>query len=107
MVTSDEKNLGLLAHLLSLFFGFIPPLVIWLIKKDESQFVAHHAKEALNFQISMLIYFIGAGILCLLLIGFLLLPILALFNLIVIIIATISASKGEAYRYPLTIRFIQ
>ncbi|HEY3366288.1 MAG TPA: DUF4870 domain-containing protein [Symbiobacteriaceae bacterium] len=98
--------MALLAHLLSLFFGFIPPLVVYLVKKDQSAFAGEHAKEALNFQLSMIIYYLGAGILVILLVGILLLPLLYIFSLIFIIIATIKAANGEMYRYPLTIRFI-
>ena len=108
-----EKTWGMLAHL-SMFAGhFIPfgniiaPLVIWLVKRDESDFVAYHGKESLNFQISVTIYVFISFILALLLVGFLLVAILWIFNLIIVIIAGIKANDGEWYRYPLTIRFIK
>lgn len=107
MLTGEEKSLALLSHLLSLVIGVIAPLVIWLIKKDESVFVAEHAKESLNFQISLLIYSFVVTILCFAVIGFVLIPFLAVFALVVIIIATVKASKGESYRYPLTIRLVK
>lgn len=99
--------MALLSHVLSLFFGFIPALIIWLIKKDQSAYVTMHAKESLNFQISMMIYYFGAGILMILLIGFILFPILYILSLILVIMATIKAANGEEYRYPLCIRLIK
>ena len=97
--------------LLGVFLHFpghlIPPLVIWLAKRDESPEIDAQGKEAVNFQISMLIYNAIAAVFCLVLIGFLLLPILWVLNAVFVIIAAIKASDGEIYRYPLTIRFIQ
>src|SRR5262245_55596503 len=82
-------------------FGHIlGPLIVWLIKRGDSSEIDAHGKESLNFQISMLIYFIIAGILCLLLIGFLLLAILHILNVVFVIIASVKASEGQFYRYP-------
>ncbi len=87
--------------------GFVlGPLIIWLIKKDEFPFVNEQGKEALNFQISMLIYTAISGVLCLVLIGFVLLGVIALLEIIFIIIASVKANKGEPYRYPITIRLV-
>ncbi|MFD2613804.1 DUF4870 domain-containing protein [Paenibacillus gansuensis] len=107
MVSNDDKNLALLAHLLGLFTSVIAPLVIWILKKDSSPYIERHAKEAVNFQLSLIIYYFAAGLLCIVLIGFLLLPLIGLFHLIFAIIASIRAYNGEYYRYPLTIRLIQ
>ena len=85
----------------------IGPLVIWLIKKSEMPIVDREGKEALNFQISMTIYFAGAFVLMFIGIGFLLLVPLALANLILVIIAAVKTSNGEEYRYPMTIRLIK
>ncbi len=106
-VTSDERTMALLAHLLGIFFSFVGPLVIWLIKKDESKFVDHHGKEALNFQLTMLIAYVVGVILSTIIIG--LCVILAVWVIIIIfsIMAAVAANKGEYYRYPLTIRFIK
>ncbi|MBA2272218.1 MAG: DUF4870 domain-containing protein [Chthoniobacterales bacterium] len=97
--------------LLGVFLHFpghvIPPLVVWLLKRDESPEIDAHGKEALNFQISMLIYNAIAAVFCIVLIGFLILPVLWILNAVFVIIAAIKASDGELYRYPLTIRFIQ
>jgi uncharacterized Tic20 family protein len=82
------------------------PLIVWLIKRGDSAEIDEHGKEALNFQISMLIYNIVAGILCLLLVGFALLVVLHIANVVFVIIAAVRASEGRMYRYPLTLRLI-
>ena len=104
--TKDERLIAMLAHLITFVAAFIGPLVIYLIKKDESAFVADQAKEVLNFHISALIYFIGAALSTLIFIGIVLLPALGVFLLVVTIIGAIRAYEGTAYRYPLCIRFI-
>jgi uncharacterized Tic20 family protein len=82
------------------------PLIVWLIKRADSSEIDAHGKEALNFQISMLIYNLVAGVLCLVLIGFVLLVILHILNVVFVIIAALKAGEGGMYRYPLTIRLI-
>ena len=105
--TSDERTLAILAHILTIVSSFIAPLVIYLLKKDESAFVSEHAKESLNFQITMFILFIISLILMLLLIGFLLIWLLSIANLVLVIIATIKASENKMYRYPINFRLIK
>jgi len=116
MATMNEKDartwamlchLGALAGYIIPFGHIIAPLVIWLIKKDESPLVDDQGKESLNFQISLTIYAVVAGLLTLVVIGFILLIALGIFDLIVVIIAAIKANEGEKYRYPLCIRFIK
>jgi uncharacterized protein len=108
-----DRTWVILCHLaaLTLFLGIpfgniIGPLVIWLIKKSESAAVDAHGKESLNFQISMSIYTLLAGLSCFVFIGFVLLPVALIMNLVLIIVASIKASNGELYRYPLSIRLI-
>lgn len=97
--------------LLGVFLHFpghlLAPLIVWLVKRDESPEIDAHGKEALNFQISMLIYNVIAAVFCLILIGFIFLAILWVLNAVLVIIAAIQASDGKFYRYPMTIRFIQ
>ena len=81
--------------------------MVWLLKRDSSPFVDEQGKEALNFQISFLIYIIISIILCVLLIGFVLLIALGIAELILVIMAALKANEGVSYRYPLTIRFIK
>jgi uncharacterized Tic20 family protein len=98
----DDRNLAMLAHLLGIVSGFVGALIIWLMKKDQSAYVDEQGKEALNFQITMLIAFVGAWILMFILIGMLLIA-----NLVLCIIAAVAASKGEHYKYPLAIRVLK
>jgi len=98
---------GFGGYLMPLGGNIIVPLILWLIKKDQSPFVDYHGKEALNFNISIAIYYIIAGLLVLVLIGFVLLAAVFVIHVVFIIIAAIRASNGEYYRYPLTIRFVK
>ena len=104
--TSDERTMAILSHVLCFVIGFLAPLIIYLVKKDESSFVAAHAKESLNFQITCFILGVVFFILVFVLIGFVLLWLLGIAAAILIIIATIRASEGKLYRYPFNIRFI-
>ncbi len=103
----DDRLWATFAHLGGFFFSFIAPLVIWLIMREKSSFVDKQGKEALNFQISLIIYWIVATILMFVLIGFLLMAGLFIFEIIVVIQAAIAANHGQDYRYPLCIRFIK
>ncbi|MFH1371195.1 MAG: DUF4870 domain-containing protein [Planctomycetota bacterium] len=87
--------------------GIIGPLIVWQIKKDLSPFVEQNGKEALNFQISMLIYAIVAALLIMACVGTFLLPLVAIADIVFAIIAAVKATNGQAYRYPATIRFIK
>lgn len=108
----EAKTFGLLCHvsafagLIIPFGSIVGPLVFWLLKKDQHPFVNRHGKESLNFQISCFIYMIVAALTMFILIGFLLFPAVLIFWLVMTIIATIKASGGEDYRYPLTIRLV-
>jgi uncharacterized protein len=110
---SDEKLWGMLCHLAALAGFLIPfgnvvgPLIIWMIKKDQFPFVDHQGKESLNFQITVAIALVVAGILMLVGIGFILLPVVAVASLVFIIMASIAANNGQAYMYPISIRLIR
>jgi uncharacterized Tic20 family protein len=103
----DDCNIAMLAHLLGIFTGFVGALIIWLIKKDESGFVGAQAAEALNFQITIAIALFAAGALTFVLIGFLLMPAVAIFNFIFCILGALAASKGQSYRYPFALRLVR
>ena len=111
--TQDERTWGMVAHLAALGFFIAPfgnilgPLVVWLAKRDHSAFVAQHAKEALNFNITCLIGALVCGVLLVLSIGILLGAALFVFWLVITIIAALKANEGVAYRYPFTLRFIK
>lgn len=105
--SSDDRNLGMLAHLLGIVSGFVGALVIWLIKKDQSAYVDEQGKEALNFQITMVIAFVASWILMFVLIGMLLMPLLLIANLVFCILGAVACSKGEHYRYPFALRLLK
>lgn len=105
-VTENDRLLAILSHVLTLVAWFVAPLVIYLIKKDESAYVREHAKESLNFQLTLIIAYIVGFILVFVLIGILVLIAIGLIQLVLVIIATIRAADNQLYRYPLCIRFI-
>lgn len=107
-VPQEDKTLALITHLSGIILGFIVPLIIWLINKDkvEKAFLIGQAKEALNFQITVLIAWIVAIVLSFLLIGFLLYPVILIGNIVFCILAGIKANNGESYRYPVSIRLV-
>ena len=102
--TSDEKTLALLCHVLTFVAPVLAPLIIWLIKKDESAFIAYHAKESLNFQITVVIV---CFLLIISIIGLLVVWLVGIASLILVVIATIKASEGKLYKYPFSIRLIK
>jgi uncharacterized protein len=104
--SADERNIAVISHLGGTVFFFIPSLIIWALKREDSAYIADQAKEALNFQIAVLIAMFIAQALMWVLIGFALVPLVWLGNIIFCIIAAIATSKGETYRYPLTLRLI-
>jgi len=112
MEEAQERTWAMGAHLAALagfiipFGNIIGPLIIWLVKKDESPFVDDQAKESLNFQISIIIYCIIAAILIILVIGIFLLVLIAILDIVFIIIAAVKANSGEKFHYPLTIRLV-
>jgi uncharacterized Tic20 family protein len=106
---SEDRTLALITHISGIFLGFILPLILWLVNKDKGDkaFLTDQAKEALNFQLTILIGWIAAFFLSFLLIGFLLYPVLLIGNLVLCILAGIKANNGEYYRYPVALRLIK
>lgn len=103
----------MLCHLLGIFTGFIGPLILWLVKKDNSAFVGHHGREALNFQITLMLVMLGLGsvtvVLMFVVVGILLVPVLFIVPILALvaeIIAAVAAQKGEWHRYPCCIRLV-
>ena len=112
-LSESERNWAMLCHL-SAFAGFffpfgsiIGPLVCWLTRKDESLWVNQNGKASLNFELSILLYIVLAIPLCFIIIGIPIVVFLGILKIICIIIASVKASKGEEFRYPLAIPFIQ
>jgi uncharacterized Tic20 family protein len=114
LVPTRDTSWAALCHLLALagfagipFGNVLGPLIFWLFKRDEYPDVNEHGKESLNFQLSMTLYAILAGITIFVFIGIILLPLVLAVDLVLVIIAALKASKGEFYRYPITIRFVK
>ena len=87
--------------------GFLGPLVVMLVFGPRSAFVREHAVEALNFNLTWLIYAAVAVVLAIVLIGILILIALGIAYVVLVTIAAIRAYNGQYYRYPLTIRFVR
>ena len=111
--SKDERTWAMLCHF-STYIGFIfpfgniiVPLIIWLSKREDIPLVEDQGREALNFQISMTIYFIISGILCIILIGIPIVIGLIIFDFIITIVAAISANDGKYYRYPINLKLIK
>ena len=113
--TSDERQWGMFAHLSALIgslvggMTWLGPLIIFLAKREESRFVADHAREALNFQISVLIYVVASIPLVLLSCG-LAFPIplaIGVFGMVMSVVAALQANEGKMYQYPLCLRLIK
>jgi uncharacterized Tic20 family protein len=112
-LTPEERDWGMFCHL-AVFAGFlipfgnvIGPLIIWLMKKDQYPSVDFHGKEVLNFQLTVLIALLVSWVLVRVLIGFLLLPAVAIAATVLTIIGIIKAGNGEHYRYPYSFKFIK
>ena len=107
---SDDKTFGMLAHLLGPLTSFIGPLIIWLIKREESPFVDDQGKESLNFQITIAIgiavVFFLSMIPIIQCVAILLFPALGVIDLIFGILGCVEANKGNLYRYPFNIRIV-
>jgi len=111
--TENERTWGMLAHLSALVGLVIPlignvlgPLVVSIARSDQSAFVAAHAKEALNFNISVTLAAVLCTLLMLVFVGFLLGSALFIAWLVMTLIAAIKASEGAAYRYPFSLRLV-
>ena len=106
MPSNDDKNIATITHIGGTVFSFVPALIVWILKKDENQYIEDQAKEALNFQITMVLAYMLAGVLSWILIGLIFFPVIWVLNIVFCIIAAISTSRGETYRYPFCLRLI-
>lgn len=109
--TAEERNWAMAAHAGSLLsawvaMGFVCPLVVMLVKGKDSAYIRRQSVESLNFQISLLIYLTVSFVLIIVLVGFVMLAAVGVFGLVAIIVATVAASEGKDFRYPLTIRLV-
>ena len=106
-IPQNSKNLAMLCHLLGLLTNFLGPLILWIIKKEEDKFVDEQGKEALNFQITIMIASVVAGVTACIGVGFIVGAVVGVADLVFSIMACLAASKGEHYRYPASIRLIK
>jgi uncharacterized Tic20 family protein len=113
LLSETERNWSMLCHLSSFagfffpFGGVLGPLICWLSRKDDSQWVNINGRNSINFQLSVLLYMVLAIPLCFIIVGFPIIFVLVTLKVICVIIASIKASKGELFRYPFVIPFIQ
>lgn len=113
VLSDSEKNWAMFCHLSAFagfffpFGGIIGPLICWLSKKDESLWVDQNGKASLNFQLSLLLYIVLAIPLCFIIVGIPIVIFIGFLKVICIIIGSVKAAKGEEFRYPLSIPFIQ
>lgn len=102
----NDNTMATLAHALGIIIAFVGPLIIYLTQQKEG-FVKEQAKEALNFQLTVLIAWVAAGVLSFVLVGMLLYPLIWVANLIFCIMGAMAANQGKAYVYPFRIIFIK
>ncbi len=107
MPTKEERLLAMLIYVSSFFTVFIGPLIIWLLKKDDSSFVDYYGREYFNFIISYTVYSIVSTILMIVLIGFLTIWLVGILGFIFTIVAAVKAYQGEMYRIPFVFRLIR
>ncbi len=112
-LSQDDKNMGIVVHVASFAGYLIPfgsilgPLIVWLMKRDEIPFVDECGRNCLNFKISMLIWVMVSFVLMFVGIGFILIGLLAIIDIVLTIIAAMKASEGVCYKYPLSIQFLK
>lgn len=107
MPSNEERTIAAVIYGISFFTVFIGPVIIWLLKRNESEFIDYHGKEYLNFLISYSVYSFINVLLMAVLIGFITIWIVAALAFVFTIIAAIKAYEGEEYRIPLVFRLIR
>ena len=107
--STEDRNLAMLTHLSGIILGFIVPLIMWLVNKDNAakSYLTTEAKEALNFQLTILIGYVICWVLSFILIGVFLLPLLWILNLVFCILAAVAVNSKGSYRYPFALRLIK
>jgi len=112
-VNKDDRTWAMLCHLSALagfvvpFGSIIGPLIVWLIKRDEMPIVDVHGKKALNFQITMAIACVVCFVLMFVAVGLILLPIVAIFGFVMVVMASIKANEGKEFNYPFSLNLIK
>lgn len=113
IVDKEQRTWAMLCHLSALAGFIVPmgsvigPLIVWLIKKEDMPLVAEHGRKALNFQITMLFAYIVCFVLMIVAIGAILLPIVAIFSFVMVVIGAIKTNDGKPFNYPFSINLIK
>ena len=105
--TQEEKTIALIAHIGGIFTWFMIPLILYVLKRNDSRFIGDQAKEALNFQITMMIATAIASVSVLLLVGIALVPLVLLYHVIGCILAAVAVNQGKMFRYRYCLRLIK
>jgi len=107
-VSQEDRTLAMITHISGIFLGFIVPLIIWLVNKDkpEKSFLIDQSKEALNFQLTLILAYVVCIILSFVLIGALLMPLVWIASVVFMILAAVKSNNGIAYRYPVALRLV-
>jgi len=100
-------HLSQLSNFLVPLAGYVVPIVMWAIGKDKSPLVDQHGKVVLNWLISEFIYLLVSGLLCIVLIGFVILPVVIILGIVFPIIGAVKANDGTVWKYPLSIPFFK
>jgi len=103
----DEQNMGLLMFILGIFTSFIGPLILWLMKKEQSRYLEAQGKEILNFQITTFLLMLCNIPLFFIVIGILTHFAIVITYLVLMIIGAVTASKGNFYRFPFALRLLK
>lgn len=112
-VNKDDRTWAMLCHLSAVagfvipFGSILGPLVVWLIKKDEMPIVDLHGKKSLNFQVTMAVAYFVCFLLVFAVIGLVLLPLVAIFSFIMVVLASIKANEGKEFNYPFSLNLIK
>lgn len=103
----SERSTALWTHVGAIFLGWLLPLIMFLVKKDESPFVRENARQSLNFQLTLIIAYFVSGLLMFVVVGYFLYLAVWICSIIFQIIAAVAANKGECYKIPMTIPFVK
>jgi uncharacterized protein len=103
----SARSMAMLIHLLAIFTLALVPLILWLVKKDESRFVDQQGKEVVNFELTLMIGFVIGMVTICIGVGLVILPAVYVVNLVFGILGTMAVNKGLPYRFPVCIRFIK
>jgi len=101
--SQDARNMAMLCHILGIL-GFIAPLIIWLTERDRHRFVDEHGRDAMNYQISFMLYLIA---LCITIIGSFLVPVLMIVHVVLSIMGALKAYQGQPWHYPIALKFLK